>query len=90
MTKKKKKRKKNYVQKIIPLIVLAILGYTLTSFVLQFKTGISPDSTLTRMYFIFFTVEIVNLMTIKVSKVKNKYEQNSSNEYEDIESEMEE
>ena len=87
---KKKKRKKNYVQRIIPLIVLAILGYTLTSFVLQFKTGISPDPTLTRMYFIFFTVEIVNLMTIKVSKVKNKYEQNSSNEYEDIESEMEE
>lgn len=77
---KKKKRKKNYVQKIIPLIVMAILGYTLTSFVLQFKTGISPDPTLTRMYFIFFTVEIVNLMTIKVSKVKNKYEQSSSNE----------
>ena len=83
MTKKKKKRKKNYVQKIIPLIVLAILGYTLTSFVLQFKTGISPDPTLTRMYFIFFTVEIVNLMTIKVSKVKNKYEQSS--ETDDIE-----
>lgn len=87
MAKKKNKRKKNYVQKIIPLIVMAILGYTLTSFVLQFKTGISPDPTLTRMFFLFFTVEIVNLMTIKVSKVKNKYEQNSSNE--DIE-EMEE
>jgi hypothetical protein len=89
MNKKKKNvRKKNYVQKIIPLIVTAVLGYTIASFALQFITGTSPDPTLTRMFFLFFTVEIVNLMTIKVSKVKNKYEQNSSNE--DIESESEE
>ena len=73
--KNKTKRKKNYVQKIIPYLVLAIVLYTIASFVLQFITGNPPDSTLTRWYFVFFTVEIVNLMTIKVSKVRNKYEQ---------------
>lgn len=95
MAKKKKqiKRQKNYVQKIIPFIVLAIVLYTITSFALQFITGNSPDETLTRCFFLFFTVEIVNLMTIKVSKVRNKYEQkkntddefiNEENDIEDI------
>jgi archaellum biogenesis protein FlaJ (TadC family) len=77
---KKKKRKKNYVQKIIPLIILAIMLYVTASFILQFMTGNPPDETLTRMYFLFWTIEIVNLMTIKVSKVRNKYEHKNTDE----------
>lgn len=74
------KGKKNYVQKIIPFIILAIMLYTTTSFVLQFVTGNPPDETLTKMYFLFWTIEIVNLMTIKVSKVRNKYEHQDDEE----------
>ena len=78
--KNNNKRKKNYVQKIIPFIILAIMLYTTTSFVLQFVTGNPPDETLTKMYFLFWTIEIVNLMTIKVSKVRNKYEHQDDEE----------
>lgn len=68
---KKKEKKKNYVQRLIPLIILAVLGYTIISFILQFTKGIPPDDTLTRMYFAFWSIEIINLARIKISKVKN-------------------
>lgn len=51
------------------VVVTAIVGYVAANFILQYKTGMSMDSTITTAWFSFFTVEIVALTGIKVSKV---------------------
>ncbi len=54
------------------VVVTAIVGYVAANFILQYKTGMSMDSTITTAWFSFFTVEIVALTGIKVSKVIKK------------------
>ena len=68
--KRKKKRSKNkhYAQKLIPIIISAIVLYTVTSFALQFYNGAEPSSTLTTCFFGFFSVELISLAAIKVKK----------------------
>lgn len=51
------------------VVVTAIVGYVAANFILQYQTGMSMDSTITTAWFSFFTVEIVALTGIKVSKV---------------------
>ena len=64
----KKKRKVSNV--MLTLIVLAIMGYTVASFWLQYHTGTAVDSTLTSLYYGFWTVELIALTTIKNNKTK--------------------
>lgn len=54
------------------VVVTAIVGYVAANFILQYQTGMSMDSTITTAWFSFFTVEIVALTGIKVSKVIKK------------------
>ena len=54
------------------VVVIAIVGYVAANFILQYQTGMSMDSTITTAWFSFFTVEIVALTGIKVSKVIKK------------------
>lgn len=70
--KRKKKKEKPYAQKIIPIIIMAIMGYTILAFILQFKMGIEPSPTLTTAYFSFWGAEIIGLVSIKTSKEKTK------------------
>lgn len=65
-------KKKNYAQKLIPLIIIAIVAYTIICFVLQFKYQIEPSPTLTTAYFAFWGTEIISLATIKTKKIKMK------------------
>ena len=63
----RKRRKVSNVMLVI--IVTAILAYTVASFWLQYKTGVAPDSTLTTLFYAFWTSEIVLLTGIRISKV---------------------
>ena len=65
----RKARKVSNIMLII--IVVAIVGYVIASFWVQYKTGISMDPTITTCWFGFWTVEIVALTTIKNNKTKH-------------------
>ena len=66
----RKKRKVSNVMLVI--IVVAILAYTIAGFWIQYKTGLAPDSTLSTLYYGFWTVELISLTTIKNNKTKYK------------------
>ena len=70
--KYKKRKERPYAQKLIPIIIIAIMGYTILAFILQFKMGIEPSPTLTTAYFSFWGAEIIGLATIRTSKEKTK------------------
>lgn len=57
---------------MLVVIVAMIVMYVVASFALQFYTSVEISSTLTTCYFAFWTVEIVALAGIKVSKVRKK------------------
>lgn len=65
-------RKKRKVSNIMLVtIIVAIVGYVIASFWLQYKTGIAIDPTITTCWFGFWTVEIIALTTIKNNKTKH-------------------
>lgn len=65
-------RKKRKVSNIMLVaIIIAIVGYVLAAFWLQYVTGIAIDPTITTCWFGFWTVEIIALTTIKNNKTKH-------------------
>lgn len=68
---KEKKKKKRVSNIMLVSIVIAILGYTLASFILQYHTSVEMSPTLTTCWFSFWGVELVALAGIKISKVKH-------------------
>lgn len=62
-----KKRKTSNIMLVISII--AIIVYTIASFWLQYHTGIAIDSTLTTLYYGFWTCEVFLLAGIRISKV---------------------
>ena len=70
---------------MLAIIVIEIMAYTIASFWLQYKTGVPIDSTLTTLFYSFWTIEIVGLTTIRVVKVKkeNTETHNGSDTYSD-------
>lgn len=64
----RKRRKVSNIMLVI--IVVAIIAYTVASFWIQYKTGVAIDSTLSTLYYAFWTVELISLTTIKNSKTK--------------------
>lgn len=54
---------------MLAVIVTMIVGYVIASFILQYHTSIEMSPTITTCWFAFWTVEIVALAGIKVSKV---------------------
>ena len=64
-----KKRKVSNIMLIT--IIVAIVGYVIASFWLQYKTGIAIDPTITTCWFGFWTVEIIALTTIKNNKTRH-------------------
>lgn len=65
------KRKVSNIMLVV--IVSAIVGYVIASFILQYYTGTEISSTLTTCWFSFWGAEICALTGIKVSKVFKKY-----------------
>ena len=65
-------RKKRKVSNIMLVaIIVAIVGYVIASFWLQYRTGLAIDPTITTCWFGFWTVEIIALTTIKNNKTKH-------------------
>lgn len=56
---------------MLVIIVIAIIGYTVASFLLQYVSGVEISSTLTTCWFSFWGAELVSLAAIKTSKVKH-------------------
>ena len=54
------------------IIVISIIIYTVASFWLAYATGVSIDSTLTTCFYAFWTVEILSLAGIRISKVRKE------------------
>ena len=54
---------------MLAVIVIMIVGYVIASFILQYHTSIEMSPTITTCWFAFWTVEIISLAGIKVSKV---------------------
>lgn len=57
---------------MLAVVVIAIVGYVAASFVLQYNTGVEVSSTLTTCWFAFWTVEILSLAGIRISKVRKE------------------
>lgn len=73
------RKKVSFSSKIVIASVAAILSYTVVMVLLavyniQNKTNTWPPAELTALWFAFWTVELVNLTSIKKCKIKNKYE----------------
>ena len=66
----RKKRKVSNIMLVV--IVVAIVGYAIASFWLQYATGTAIDSTLTTLWFSFWTAEILALTSIRNYKTKYK------------------
>lgn len=63
----KKQRKVSNIMLFI--IVIAIVGYVVADFILQYRMGVELSPTITTCWFVFWGTEIVGLTAIKVSKV---------------------
>ena len=57
---------------MLVIVVLMITAYTAASFILQFCTSVEISSTLTTCFFAFWTIEIISLAGIRVSKLRKK------------------
>lgn len=72
-------RKRRFSSKIVVASATAIILFTIAIFYLEWMnvqnmTDVQVPSELIISWYSFWTVELVSLATIKVAKVKNKYE----------------
>jgi biotin transporter BioY len=78
-----KNKTKKKVSNIMLVVVCAMIFlYTAASFVLQYFTSVEISSTLTTAWFTFWSVELISLAGIRVSKVVKG---ERDHEYEDSE-----
>lgn len=64
-------------KKILICAIIAVVGYVIASFWIQFATQSPIDSTLTYCWFGFWSIEIFAMAGITKSKVKNRYYDNA-------------
>lgn len=69
----KQKKRMNTSTKVLIASIVAVVAFTVASFILQFTTGAEISSTLTEYWYKFWTTEIIVLSGIKVSKVFKSY-----------------
>lgn len=65
--------------------VVAVTLYTIIALIIQYKTGMEVSSTLSTLWYGFWTVEITILAGIKVTKVIKEYNSDSTNDDENDE-----
>lgn len=63
--------------KVLFASVTAIILFTIACMFIQYKTSMEVSSTLITLWFSFWTVEIVSLTSIKVTKVIKDYKSDS-------------
>ena len=82
-TRRYHKKPLRFSSKLVIASATAIISYTLLMFWLAFTNiqngmDVWPPVELTISWYAFWTVELVSLTTIKVTKVRNKYEDEES------------
>ena len=70
---RKAKKKRHFADYIVFLSIIAVTGFTVAAFVLQFKGLMEISATLTTCWFAFWTVEIIALASIRNQQTKNNY-----------------
>lgn len=68
------KKKKKVSNIMLVIVVIAIVGYAVANFVLQYHMGVEVSPTLTTVWFAFWTSEILALTSIKRGKIKRESE----------------
>lgn len=66
---------------VLVVVIIAILLYTAAAFYLQFTTGMEISSTLTALWYTFWTTEVLVLGGIKISKVITDYKKKKIEEF---------
>lgn len=76
--------------KVLMVAIMAVLLFSIACLYIQYETGMEVSSTLITLWYSFWTVEIVSLAGIKVTKVlkDNKLSEYSDNE-EDVDFDLE-
>ena len=72
--------------KVLLSSIVAIISFTIICLYIQYATSMEVSSTLITLWFSFWTVEIISLAGIKVSKVFKNYDSSSAIE-DDVEDE---
>lgn len=80
--KKAIKPKMKTSNKVLIASILAVVLFTIACMYIQYVTSVEISSTLITLWFSFWTVEIVSLAGIKVSKVFKDYQTTKDIEYE--------
>lgn len=65
------KKHKKVSNIMLVVIVLAIVGYVVADFMLQYHMGVEASPTITTCWFAFWSAEILALAGIKMSKTKH-------------------
>lgn len=78
--KNKYKTKMKTSNKVLITSILAIVLFTIACLYIQYVTSMEVSSTLITVWYTFWTVEIVSLAGIKVTKVIKDYDSNGFNE----------
>lgn len=60
-----------FMKILIILCIVAVILYTITAVVFQYKTGSELSMQLTLGWFGFFGVELINMVYLKKEKMKN-------------------
>ena len=68
-TEQPEKKKKKVSNVMLAIIVIAIVGYVVADFILQYRMGIEISPTITTCWFCFWGTEIAALTTLKASKI---------------------
>lgn len=76
--RRSKKNKTKTANIILTAAIIAIISYTIACLYVQYKTGTAVDSTLSTLWYSFWTVEVVVLAGIKVTKVIKNYKSESN------------
>lgn len=80
--KNKYKRKMSTSNKVLIASIMAILVFTIACLYIQCATSMEVSSTLITLWYSFWTVEILSLAGIKISKVIKNYDTTSDVEIE--------
>ena len=78
--KKKLKNKIKVSNRMLIASVIAIIIFTIACLYIQYRTAVEVSSTLITLWFSFWTVEIVALTGIKVTKIFKDYDSTSNME----------
>lgn len=70
--------------KFVISAVIAVLVYTVASFIVLFQTGQNIEASLTMAYFSFWTAEIIALASIKNTKTKKGKKKKKQEETENV------